>query len=196
MSDDESSFVCHSGFTADEQVLRRRRASDAGDPPARSGSRRTPSTPLTATSPNVANRTPRMPTPQLGAALMTPQPCKEMLAMEAELDCEIDYISAQFRSQGQPTVTRLTDSIFVGGFPSPADLSRLHRDGVRTVITVCGGSDRIRCIPPECEGLRVVSMNTVDAGDYFILVSDFDDFAGIMDEALESGMSTFIALWE
>jgi hypothetical protein len=126
-------------------------------------------------------------TPQVGFGLRTPQPCKQLVTLQAELDNEVDDISAQFRRQGQPTVTRLSDSLFVGGYPSDHDLVGLYGENVRTVVTVCGGSDRIRSIPACCPGMEVLTLNTVDASDYFILVADFDDFASIVDKALLQG---------
>ena len=188
-SDDDSSFILHSGIGSDpEPSARCRRGSEAGETGCGPSSARcTPSTPLVATSPNLATRTPRMPTPQTGAVLMTPQPCQKMLSLSAELDREIDEVTLRCRRNGQSTITRLTSAIFVGGFPSPSDLCRLYRENVRTVITVCGGSERISSVPEECEHLQIKTLNTDDASDYFILVTDFDNFAVLMDEALRVG---------
>ena len=193
-SDDDASFVCHSG-PADVAFGVRRRDSDLDGPARSRGPSGTPSTPLASSSPNVTTRTPRMLTPLtrggqcLAHVLCTPQPSTRLLEMQSQMDEEVDEVSSHNRRSGQPNVTKLFDDIFVGGIPSPQELRDLHAAGVRTVVTVCGGDAAARS---GVEGIDFVSLPCRDAPDYFILVSDYDEFAAAMDAALTGSRGVYV----
>jgi protein-tyrosine phosphatase len=185
MSDDDS-FVCH--YNSIERELSRRNSDHDH------GARHTPSTPLSSTSPNVrvvtpgcSARTPRMPVPS-NALLCTPQPCKRLVELQAQLDAELDDTHADLRRYGQPLMTEVFPGLIVGGFPSPTDLDQLYSAGVRTVVTVCGADQR----PAVSDQFAHHVFDARDATDYYILVTDYDSFAEVLDAAFERNEKVFV----
>lgn len=128
------------------------------------------------------------------AIYMTPQISKKELDLRSLLDEELDRVNPTARRLPPVGITQLTQSLFIGGFPSEDTLQTLRNvHGVTHLVNVCSRDRKYAHSSCARTSFRsALEIEARDELDYYIISHDLDVFSVFLDTAMESGGKVFV----
>lgn len=122
--------------------------------------------------------------------MCTPQTSKVESDLLRQVNEEVVRVNAASRHLWPPSVTQLSDTLFIGGFPDCETVSCLLQEGVSHVINCCSKEEV--SVDVERQFTRSWRIAADDTPDYYILFHHLADFTEMLEEVEQSGGKVFV----